>query len=107
MHSTSVQTPNHNSVQKHCVCECPRRPENHGRVVIKSRSLSPHLRRAMPRAQISTDNKPPFKAGKADESIISRRDFPSSPKVKRRAKMRSSLPSTPMPAEGDPCKLYY
>ncbi|XP_028413074.1 spermatogenesis-associated protein 6-like isoform X2 [Dendronephthya gigantea] len=106
MHSTRVQTPKpvHSKTpkrtQKHCVCECPRRPENNGEVVVKSRSLSPRLKRSLRRR--SGDPKPPFKTGKADESIISRRDFPPSPSMKRRAKMRSSLPSTPLPADGDP-----
>ena len=113
MHSTRLQSPNHmhstreqtlKSTQKHCVCECPRRPENNGEVVVKSRSLSPRLKRSLRRK--SGNGKPPFKTGKADESIISRRDFPPSPSTKRRAKMRNSLPSTPIPAEGDPRKFY-
>jgi len=54
--------------------------------------LSPtrHPKSASPKRQ------PPFKAGAADQSIISRRDFGSS----RRARHR-----TPLPAEGDPSKL--
>ena len=109
MHSTRLQTPKpmHSTreqtlktTQKHCVCECPRRPENNGEVVVKSRSLSPRLKRSLRRK--SGNSKPPFKTGKADESIISRRDFPPSPSPKPRAKMRNSLPTTPMPAEGDP-----
>ena len=112
MHSTRLQTPNSmyssheqtsKATQKHCVCECPRRPENNGEVVVKSRSLSPRLKRSLRRK--SGNNKPPFKTGKADESIISRRNFPPSPSTKRRAKMRNSLPSTPVPADGDPCKF--
>ncbi|CAB4015972.1 Hypothetical predicted protein [Paramuricea clavata] len=101
MHSTRLQTPNNmHSTRKHCVCECPRRPENNGEVVVKSRSLSPRLKRSLRRK--SGNGKPPFKTGKADESIISRRDFPPNSSTKRRAKMRNSLPSTPIPAEGDP-----
>lgn len=55
----------------HCVCECPRRPENDGRVTLRSRSLSPTCRPKSATPSV----KPPFKAGKADERIISRRDF--------------------------------
>ena len=55
----------------HCVCECPRRPENDGRVTLRSRSLSPTRRPKSATPSV----KPPFKAGKADERIISRRDF--------------------------------
>ncbi|XP_032234711.2 spermatogenesis-associated protein 6 isoform X2 [Nematostella vectensis] len=74
--------------EEHCVCECPRRPENMGMVVPKSRSVSPTRR---PRSASPT--RPPFKAGKADESIISRRNFRSS----QRARSKIFLP-----AEGDP-----
>lgn len=122
MHSTRLNTPNHmrtareqtpnhvrltleqlsQAPQKHCVCECPRRPENEGVVVVKSRSLSPRLKRSLRRKSGRT--KPPFKTGKADETIISRRDFPPSPRNKHRDEIRNSLPSTPVPAEGDPCK---
>jgi len=55
----------------HCVCECPRRPENDGRVTLRSRSLSPTRRPKSATPSV----RPPFKAGKADERIISRRDF--------------------------------
>ncbi|XP_073228084.1 spermatogenesis-associated protein 6-like isoform X1 [Porites lutea] len=55
----------------HCVCECPRRPENNGRVTLRSRSLSPSRRPKSATPSV----RPPFKAGKADERIISRRDF--------------------------------
>jgi len=69
-------TPRHHShslhaKEYHCVCECPRRPENDGRVTLRSRSLSP-TRRPKP---ATPSVKPPFKAGRADERIISRRDF--------------------------------
>ena len=57
--------------EHHCVCECPRRPENNGRVTLRSRSLSPSRRPKSATPSV----RPPFKAGKADERIISRRDF--------------------------------
>lgn len=71
-------TPRHHShslhvQENHCVCECPRRPENDGRVTLRSRSLSPSRRPKS--ATPSSSVRPPFKAGKADERIISRRDF--------------------------------
>ena len=53
------------------MCECPRRPENDGRVTLRSRSLSPTRQPKLATPSI----RPPFKAGKADERIISRRDF--------------------------------
>ncbi|XP_031561158.1 uncharacterized protein LOC116297134 isoform X2 [Actinia tenebrosa] len=73
----------------HCVCECPRRPENKGMVVKRSRSLSPN--RSRPRSASPT-RQPPFRAGKADEGIISKREFHRSKKSRLR----------PLPAEGDP-----
>lgn len=60
-------------------------------VVKRSRSLSPTSSR--PRSA-SPSRQPPFKAGKADESIISKRDFDHSKKSRLR----------PLPAEGDPSK---
>ncbi|KXJ12580.1 uncharacterized protein LOC110241910 [Exaiptasia diaphana] len=77
----------------HCVCECPRRPENKGVVVSRSRSLSPTRR---PRSA-SPVRQPPFRAGTADRGIISRRDFSHSKKSRNR---------TPLPAEGDPLPCY-
>lgn len=66
-----------NAVQyQHCVCECPNRPENNGRVVVRSRSISPGRDRQRAR---SGYYKPPFKAGKAPQDLISRRDFGLSP----------------------------
>lgn len=53
------------------MCECPRRPENNGRVTLRSRSLSPVHRPKSTSASV----RPPFRAGKADEGIISRRNF--------------------------------
>lgn len=76
----------------HCICECPRRPENTGRVTLRSRSLSPSRRPKSATPSV----KPPFKAGKADEKIISRRDFLNPG--------RSRLRSRAMPLEGDPGK---
>eukprot|EP00794_Sanderia_malayensis_P007705 gene7705-8542_t len=58
---------------QHCVCECPFRPENNGRVVIRSRSVSPGQNN-MNRKK-SCRHKPPFKVGKAPQDLISRRDF--------------------------------
>ncbi|KAK3747900.1 hypothetical protein QZH41_010204 [Actinostola sp. cb2023] len=77
----------------HCVCECPRRPENKGMVVNRSRSLSPTRR---PKSASPT-RQPPFKAGTADQNIISRRHFPHS---------RTLRQTTPLPAEGDPMPCY-
>ena len=77
----------------HCICECPRRPENRGRVVVRSRSLSPSHR---PQST-SLSRKPPFKAGKADESIISRRSFPNS----RGSRSKHRVVVIP---EGEPCE---
>lgn len=60
-----------NDKEHHCVCECPRRPENNGRITLRSRSLSPICRPKSASASV----RPPFRAGKADEGIISRRNF--------------------------------
>lgn len=76
----------------HCICECPRRPENSGRVTLRSRSLSPSRR---PKSA-TPSSRPPFKAGKADEKIISRREF-LNPE-------RSRTRSRAIPLEGDPGK---
>jgi len=76
----------------HCVCECPRRPENSGRVTLRSRSLSPSRRPKSATPFV----RPPFKAGKADERIISRREFLSPG--------RSRTRSRAIPPEGDPGK---
>lgn len=74
----------------HCICECPRRPENSGRVTLRSRSLSPSRRPKSATPSV----RPPFKAGKADERIISRREFLN--------QGRSRTRSRAIPPEGDP-----
>lgn len=74
----------------HCICECPRRPENHGRVTLRSRSLSPTHR---PKSA-TPSLRPPFKAGKADEKIISRRKFVTPGQSRRKSKI--------IPLEGGP-----
>lgn len=74
----------------HCICECPRRPENHGRVTLRSRSLSPTHR---PKSA-TPSLRPPFKAGKADEKIISRRKFVTPGQSRRKTKI--------IPLEGGP-----
>ena len=76
----------------HCICECPRRPENHGRVTLRSRSLSPTHR---PKSA-TPSLRPPFKAGKADEKIISRRKFITPGQSRRKSKI--------LPLEGGPGK---
>lgn len=81
-------TPRHHShtlyaKEPHCICECPHRPENNGRVTFRSRSLSPTRR---PKSA-SASSKPPFRAGKADESIISRRSFLKPGRSSQRSKM--------------------
>ena len=62
---------------QHCVCECPERPENNGRVIVRSRSISPGRDRQI--IKMSGYYKPPFKAGKAPQDLISRREFGVSP----------------------------
>ncbi len=76
----------------HCICECPRRPENSGRVTLRSRSLSPTRRPKSATPSV----RPPFKAGKADERIISRRQFLNPGRSRPRSRA--------IPLEGDPGK---
>ncbi|XP_046848513.1 spermatogenesis-associated protein 6-like isoform X2 [Xenia sp. Carnegie-2017] len=76
-------------IDKYYVPEFARRPKNHHDVLKKSMSLSPRLKSRL------YCNKPPFKTGKANENIISRRDFPPRrPNAKSLAKLRNSLPNT-------------
>ena len=74
-----ITTPRKNandSVQfQHCVCECQNRPENNGRFVIRSRSVSPGKESTKKYQKY----KPPFKVGKAPKDLISKRDFADSP----------------------------
>ena len=60
---------------QHCVCECSKRPENNGRFFVRSRSVSPG--KSSPKE--NSFHKPPFRAGKAPENLISKRDFGHSP----------------------------
>ena len=63
---------------QHCVCECRNRPENNGHYVIRSRSVSP----GKEGGRKSKFDKPPFKAGRAPTTLISKRDFgTSSPRL--------------------------
>lgn len=85
---------------KYYVPEFARRPKNHHDVLKKSMSLSPRLKSRL------YCNKPPFKTGKANDNIISRRDFPPPrPNAKSLAKLRNSLPTTRQSADDNLCKI--
>ncbi|XP_065069571.1 spermatogenesis-associated protein 6-like [Rhopilema esculentum] len=61
--------------EEHCICECPNRLESY-RNGLPSKSVSPS--RGNPKK--TSLHKPPFKAGRAPQDLISKRDFNNSPR---------------------------